>query len=240
VGTLRRLSSPTRSSAACAPRSKCGARSPTSKDKAAPLRYLALGDSYTIGTGASSEARNYPSILAGRLSKATGASVGLTNPAVNGFTTQDLIDHELGFISRVKPHLVTILIGVNDIVQGRSAELYKRSLAAIYAAVGSLGLPNGRVVAISIPNWSVVPAAAGFGDPGRLRRTTDDFNDLAQAEAKRRQFIWVDITEVSTSRQEAPGWISSDQLHPGDIQYAAWADVIWDAVREPWTAAAAV
>ena len=31
------------------------------------MRYLALGDSYTIGTGASSDAHNYPSILASRL-----------------------------------------------------------------------------------------------------------------------------------------------------------------------------
>lgn len=133
---------------------------------------------------------------------------------------------------------MTILIGVNDIVQGRSAELYVRSLATIYDAVAALDLPSGRVVAISIPNWSVVPAAAGFGDPGRLRRLTDDFNGLAQTEAKKRQLIWVDITEVSTSSQGEPGWISSDQLHPGDIQYAAWADVIWRAVREPWMAAA--
>lgn len=202
------------------------------------LRYLALGDSYSIGTGASSESHNYPSILAARVSEATGARVGLTNPAVNGFTTQDLIDHELGFVSQVKPDLATILIGVNDIVQGRSAQVYKRSLAVIYEAVAATALPGGRVVAISIPNWSVVPAAAGFGDPGRLRRLTDEFNDLARREANQRSFVWVDITEVSTSRHGSPGWISSDQLHPGDNQYAAWADVIWEAVKEPWTAAA--
>ena len=204
------------------------------------LRYLALGDSYTIGTGASGEDRNYPSIVAARLSEATSASVGLTNPAVNGFTTQDLIDNELGFIAEFKPHVVTILIGVNDIVQGRSAEQYARSLAAIYDAVAALELPSGRVVAISIPNWSIVPAAAGFGDPGRLRHLTNEFNGLAQTEATKREYMWVDITEVSTSRFGTPGWISSDQLHPGDIQYAAWADVIWKAVRDPWTAAAAV
>jgi acyl-CoA thioesterase I len=202
------------------------------------LGYLALGDSYTIGTGASSESHNYPSILAARVSEATGARVGLTNPAVNGFTTQDLIDHELGFVGRIKPDLATILIGVNDIVQGRSAATYTRSLAMIYDAVAALALPAGRVVAISIPNWSVVPAAAGFGDPGRLRRLTDELNGVAQLEASRRGFMWVDITEVSTSRHGSPGWISSDQLHPGDSQYAAWADVIWEAVKESWTSAA--
>jgi len=93
------------------------------------LSYLALGDSYTIGTGASSEAHNYPSILATRLSEATGVKVALTNPAVNGFTTQDLIDNELRFVNRLKPELVTILIGVNDLVQGRSLESYGKSLA---------------------------------------------------------------------------------------------------------------
>jgi lysophospholipase L1-like esterase len=225
-------------SAACARRSTCGARSPTSKDRP-ELRYLALGDSYTIGTGASGDAHNYPSILAARLSDSTGAKVDLTNPAVNGFTTQDLIENELGFVSRLSPQLVTILIGVNDLVQGRSKESYGKSLAAIYDEVATLHLGSGRTVAISIPNWSVVPAAAGFGDPSRLRRLTDDFNGLARLEAQKRGFMWVDITAVSTSRHGAPGWISSDGLHPGDIQYAAWADVIWESVREPWTEAAA-
>ena len=51
-----------------------------------PLHYLALGDSYTIGTGASDESHSWPAIIAARL----GAE--LTNPAVNGFTTLDLMD----------------------------------------------------------------------------------------------------------------------------------------------------
>lgn len=199
------------------------------------MRYLALGDSYTIGTGASSKAHNFPSILAARLTKATGTKVGLTNPAVNGFTTQDLIVNELGYLARLKPQLVTVLIGVNDLVQGRTPDQYKKSLVEIYEAVASLGLPSGQVVAIAIPNWSVVPAASSFGDPGRLRSLTDTFNEIAQKEAEGRGFTWIDITGVSTSTLGSPGWISSDQLHPGDIQYAAWADVIWEVVREAWT-----
>jgi acyl-CoA thioesterase-1 len=202
------------------------------------LRYLALGDSYTIGTGASSDAHNYPSILATRLTEATGAKVVVTNPAVNGFTTQDLIDNELALVGRLKPQLVTILIGVNDIVQGRSIESYGKSLVTIYDAVLARRLEPGRVIAIAIPNWSVAPAAADFGDRGRLRRLTDEFNGLASTEAAKRGFMWVDITAVSTSRDGTAGWISSDRLHPGDVQYAAWADLIWKAAREPWTAAA--
>jgi lysophospholipase L1-like esterase len=201
------------------------------------VRYLALGDSYTIGTGASSKARNYPSILAARLTKAIGRKVGLTNPAVNGFTTEDLITNELGYIDRLKPQLISILIGVNDLVQGRTAEQYRTSLVRIYDTVAALGLPLGRVVAISIPNWSEVPAAPAFGDKAALRRLTDTFNSIAQREGETRGFTWIDITAASTSAMGSPDWISSDQLHPGDAQYAAWADVMWTAVQEPWTAA---
>lgn len=201
------------------------------------MRYLALGDSYTIGTGASGKARNYPSILAVRLTEATGTKVGLTNPAVSGFTTQDLIGNELGYLRRLKPQVVSILIGVNDLVQGRTPEQYRKSLMAIYDAIGTLGLAAGRVVAISIPNWSVVPAAASFGGPDRIRGLTDSFNAIARQEAETHGFTWIDITAASTSGLGSPGWISSDQLHPGDAQYATWADAIWEAVRDPWTAA---
>jgi acyl-CoA thioesterase-1 len=206
--------------------------------RTASLRYLALGDSYTIGTGASGTTHNYPSILAARLTAATGTKVGLTNPAVNGFTTQDLIDNELGYVEQLKPQLVSILIGVNDLVQGRTPDQYLKSLMKIYQSVAELKLAAGRVIAISIPNWSVVPAAATFGNPAGIRELTETFNEIARKEAEARGFKWVDITAVSTSGLGAPGWISSDQLHPGDPQYAAWADVIWEAVREPWTAAA--
>src|ERR1700730_7407523 len=103
----------------------------TSVSRAEAVRYLALGDSYTIGTGASAEARNYPSILSARLTKATGRKVDLTNPAVNGFTTLDLIHKELGHVERLKPQLVSVLIGVNDLVQGRTPNQYRSSIAQI-------------------------------------------------------------------------------------------------------------
>jgi lysophospholipase L1-like esterase len=212
---------------------------PTSKDKALqgdPIRYLALGDSYTIGTGASKPARNYPSILATRLSEATGRKVDLTNPAVNGFTTLDLIDAELKYVGRLLPQLVTILIGVNDLVQGRTPEEYGASLRKIYDAVASLGLPAGRAIAISLPNWSIVPAARDFGDPARLRRLTDALNTIAKNEAESRAFTWIDISAASVDGAGTKGWISGDRLHPGDSQYAAWASVIWDVVKGTWTA----
>ena len=199
----------------------------------AAIRYLALGDSYTIGTGASDNAHNFPSILAGLLSKATNKQVALANPAVNGYTTLDLIAKELNYLDG-KPDVVTVLIGVNDLVQNRSVEEYRASLRQIYERLGGLGLPAGRVAAISIPNWSVVPAAAQYGEAQLIKAVTNDYNTAAKEEALDRGFVWVDITGVSTYRLGAPGWIAGDQLHPGDVQYEAWAEVIWDRVRDVW------
>ena len=188
-----------------------------------PLKYLALGDSYTIGTGASDDAHAWPSIIASRL----GAE--LTNPAVNGYTTLDLIRDELPLLQRLRPDLVSVLIGVNDLVQGRSPGRYRESLAEIYDAIKAAP----RVVAVSIPTWSYVPAAADFGGKKHVEELTKTFNRIAEEEARARDFTWVDIGEASTSGVGTKGWIASDELHPGDTQYAAWAEVIWAAMKSP-------
>lgn len=64
---------------------------------------------------------------------------------------------------------------------------------------------------------------------------TEVFNKVAREEATARQFEWIDITEASTSGIGSAGWIASDDLHPGDTQYAAWAEVIWNRVGPAWS-----
>jgi len=191
------------------------------------IRYLALGDSYTIGTGASDESQSWPSIIARRM------NAELTNPSVNGYTTLDLIRDELPYLERIKPDLVSILIGVNDLVQGRPPDNYRDSLTRIYDAVLDLEIPP-RVAAVSIPTWSYVPAAADFGGKDKVETLTGLFNAVAEQEARARNFTWIDIGASSTSGIGSPGWIASDDLHPGDAQYAVWAEAIWSAVRDSW------
>jgi lysophospholipase L1-like esterase len=203
----------------------------------AQLTYLALGDSYTIGTGATHESRNFPSLLARRLETESGHPVRVVNPAVNGFTTVDLLAKEIGFIDQLHPHVVTVLIGVNDLVRGRSPQQYRETLVEIYEAIATLELPRGRVAAISIPDWSIVPAARDYGDPNHIKRTTDAFNAAAREEAARRSYTWVDISGISRTGLGSPGWIAADDLHPGDAQYEAWADEIWSAVARDWLGA---
>jgi lysophospholipase L1-like esterase len=199
------------------------------------IRYLALGDSYTIGTGLKDEAQNFPSLLAERLRQETGIDVALTNLGVNGYTTTDLIREELPVARSARPDIVTILIGANDVVQGSNDTTYRARLTQIYDAVKRLGPQAGRVAAVSIPDFSPLPGAAAFGSRSHLRARIDAFNDVARKEATTRGFAYVDITEISRESNRSDTWLASDGLHPGPSQHRAFADHLWEVAGPAWS-----
>ena len=191
------------------------------------IRYVALGDSYTIGTGLDDESHNFPSLLARKLRENSGIEVALVNLGVNGYTTTDLIREELPVARDLRPELVTVLIGANDLVQGSDEATYRTRLRAIYDALGSMGLPPRRVLALSIPDFSGLPGAAPFGSARELRSRVDAFNRVAQSEAGSRGFRYVDITAISREAVDTNGWVASDGLHPGPAQHRAIANQLW-------------
>ena len=196
---------------------------------------MALGDSYTIGTGLEDQAQNFPSLLANRLRATTGIDVTLVNLGVNGFTTADLIREELPVARASSPQAATVLIGANDIVQGSDEGSYRRRLQQIYTSVRELGLPAERVLAISTPDFSGLPGAAPFGTPSQLRARVDAFNRIARTEAAAQGIHYADITGLSRERGPGTGWLAHDGLHPGPAQHRAIADYLWEVVGAVWT-----
>ena len=198
------------------------------------IRYLALGDSYTIGTGLEDEAQNFPSLLASRLTAETGIDVALVNLGVNGYTTTDLIREELPVARHARPELVTILIGANDVVQGSDEADYRTRLARIYDAVKELGLPADRVLTVSIPDFSPLPGARPFGSPSHLRARIDAFNASARKESVSRGLRYADITAISRETNRGGDWLAGDGLHPGPAQHRAFADHLWETSGAAW------
>src|SRR4051794_16100970 len=99
-------------------------------DAGEKIRYVALGDSYTIGEGASPN-ESWPAVMARRL-KEQGIDVDLVaNPSVTGWTSQQLIDHELPVFQKEKPNFGTLQIGVNDWVRDVSAEKFRQNFSFI-------------------------------------------------------------------------------------------------------------
>jgi len=199
-----------------------------------PIRYLALGDSYTIGTGLADQSENFPAQLGRRLGEATGTDVTVVNLGVNGYTTADLIREELPVARASAPDLVTVLIGANDLVQGSDEESYRRHLREIYQAIAQFGLSVGRAAAISIPDFSGVPGAAGFGTPANLRARIEAFNQVARSEAGRHGLAFIDITDLSRSGTDRADWLAADGLHPSAEQHRAIAARVWDSASPAW------
>lgn len=184
-----------------------------------PERFLALGDSFTIGTGTTPD-RSFPAALA-RLWTQQGRKVVLANPAVNGYTTDDLIHDELPLVASFHPTLVTLLIGANDIVRGSNEDRYRRQLGSIHERIRA-DAPDARVIALPQPDWSLSPAGSGFGDPAALARTIERFNEIARNEADRAGAVWIDLFPLMRE-QGRKKMVAADGLHPSAEAYAEWA-----------------
>jgi lysophospholipase L1-like esterase len=187
------------------------------------LRYLALGDSYTIGE-AVDEARRWPMQLA-RLLRMEGVLVG--DPriiATTGWTTDEL-DAAITAAEPLGQHdFVTLLIGVNNQYRGRDVEEYRTQFAALlWRAIGFAGGRPDRVLVLSIPDWGVTPFGAQSGrDIEQIARDLDAYNTAARTVCAQRDVAFVDITPVSRARGSEATMVADDGLHPSAAMYTEW------------------
>lgn len=194
-----------------------------------PLRYVALGDSYTIGTSVRPEER-FPNQLVAAL-RTTGTALELVaNLGVNGYTSADLIRDELPALEGLRPEFVTLLIGVNDVVQGVSTRTYEANAVTILEALGSLRPPE-RIVTVAIPDYTVTPAGSDYGDPRQQHDGIVANNRLMARLAADRGIAFVDIFDISLRAMEDRSLVAEDGLHPSGKQYAAWVQRIAPVVE---------
>ena len=189
------------------------------------MRFLALGDSYTIGESVPAPER-WPVQLAARLRE---AGVPMENPliiATTGWTTDELADG----ITRRDPQgpfeLVSLLIGVNNQYRGRGVDEYRAQFAALLEqAIALAGGDPRRVLVLSIPDWSVTPFAADRQRTS-VAAAIDQFNAVNAAETARRGARYVDITPTSRQAAADPTLITEDGLHPSGKMYSAWTELV--------------
>lgn len=199
------------------------------------LRWVALGDSYTIGTAVTA-AERWPDQVVARLAmeaRAAGEPPALElvgNPAVNGFTTRDVIAVELPQLEALRPELCSILIGTNDVIQGIGEAEYRHNLEAILDDLAARVGPS-RVFGVTSPDYTVTPAGADYGDPrtraGELRARNGLFTEVLIAQG----MPVVDILDLSVGARTDRSLVARDGLHPSGPQYALWADRILPVVR---------
>lgn len=186
------------------------------------MRYLALGDSYSIGEGVP-EAGRWPVQLAVRLRREGVALDDPTIIATTGWTTEEL-SAAMDAANFTPPYeLVSLLIGVNNQYRGRSADEYRDEFQRLLERAAALASNRSeRVLVLSIPDWGVTPFAHGSGrDVLRIASELDVFNAIAREETERRGAHFVDITGIS---RQHPALLADDGLHPSAAQYALWTE----------------
>ena len=190
------------------------------------MRFVALGDSYTIGT-AVTEAERWPNQLVRRLPELE--LVG--NPAVNGYTSADLIAEELPQLEGLRPELVSVLVGANDVVQGVPDSQYAGNVSLILEELLTR-LPPTRIFGVATPDYSLTPAGVGFGDPALASDSVVRLNAILREACEARRIAFVpDIFEISQRVVDDPSLVADDGLHPSGRQYAAWVEAILPVVK---------
>ncbi|MFM8738609.1 MAG: SGNH/GDSL hydrolase family protein [Cytophagales bacterium] len=187
-------------------------------------KYLALGDSYTIGESVS-EAERWPNQLRDSLNK-KGYAIGKpTIIATTGWRTDNL--KNAMNIAQLKPEydLVSLLIGVNNQYQGKSSDQYAIEFEELMKT--AIHLAKGRkenVFVVSIPDYGFTP----FGKPKQeaITKAIDLFNEINARITYKYKAQYFNITEISRDGLTDPSLVAGDGLHPSGKMYAQWVELI--------------
>lgn len=195
-------------------------------DQPGPIRYLALGDSYTIGQSVPEELR-WPNQLAEKLREAQYEIPEVNIIATTGWTTRDLLN---GIEAQTpdKHDLVSLLIGVNNQYQKLPFERYETEFVELLDIAIELAGGKENVFVVSIPDYGVTPF--GSGDPAGIGKEIDRYNAYAMKKCGELDIPFVDITGISRELGDTEGSLAADRLHPSGSQYTRWTQAILPVV----------
>ncbi len=191
------------------------------------MRYLALGDSYTIGEALNVE-DSWPMQWVHAL-RANGIDVA--DPGIiakTGWTTDELADalDEAESNNTMSPpyDLVSLSIGVNNQYRERNSENYHDEFSSLLKrAIAYAGNKNSHVFVVSIPDWGITEFGQKSGrDLAQIARELDTYNQINREVSKQAGVHWVDISKVTREVGADPEFYAEDGLHPSRALYALW------------------
>jgi lysophospholipase L1-like esterase len=183
------------------------------------IRYLALGDSYTIGEGVA-PTETWPFQLSNILKAEKEIEITLTVLAMTGWTTGDLLQAMTEGLEASSFSLASVLIGANNQYQRGSSDIYREELNAILSR--AVKLTGGRVFCLSIPDWGATPFGKSEGRIG-TGADIDSFNEVACRLCSDFLIPFVDITSVSREMRADSQVMVADGLHYTAKMYSIWA-----------------
>lgn len=191
-----------------------------------PIRYVAIGDSYTVATGIE-EKDSWPSQLTQKL-KSAGIKINLIEIlGMRGATSQQTLNEVMPLLKNLKPEFITLLIGVNDwIREGISSSKFKIRIKNLIDEIQS-NLPPKKLLLITIPDFSCSPQKKNWGYGKSATNGITRLNKILKTEAALRDLVIVDIYPLSQNLCSQVGMFSDDGVHPSALQYSKWVDLIF-------------
>ena len=182
----------------------------TDPDPSRPIRcYVALGDSFTAGTGCAPGER-WADRLAGMLA-ARRSDLVYRNLAVEGARSEAVLV-QLGPALQLEPDLVTVVCGTNDVLFSvrPDAAAYARRLTGIFRRLRET-LPTVRIATATAPDrWDFLDF--GPRTATRLERGIERFNAATRAVAEASSVPYLEVAG-HPDLAEASNFVD-DGLHP--------------------------
>jgi lysophospholipase L1-like esterase len=197
-------------------------------------RYVAIGDSFTEGIGDPEPAspggyRGWADRVAEVLSSGSDG-FAYANLAIRGRLLQQILDEQIEPALQLRPDLVTISAGGNDIIRPNTDP--DDIAARLEAGVARLRSDGATVVLFNGPDIGMTPVL------GRMRGKVAIYNENLRAVAARHDLVVADmwaLRELSDPRRWAP-----DRLHFSPIGHHTVARMVLQALNvendlEPYT-----
>ncbi len=185
--------------------------------------YLALGDSYTIGTNEQYN-NNYPNQVVQLLRK---QQLDIADPVIiahAGWTTGKLLKGLNTRSLRDTFSFVSLLIGTNNQFSRLGTEQYRTEFEALLK--GAIAYASGKgshVFVLSLPDWTVTPFAWYF-DKKVMSREFDAYNAACREITTNYKCRFIDVTADSRAWIGNMEYLAADSLHFSAKGYAVWAE----------------
>ena len=182
------------------------------------LRYVVMGDSTAAGQGA-----DYSQGIAVLTAEHLGQDyqVEMINLSVSGAKIRDVLQEQLAKAVELKPDLVLVSVGANDVTNLTKPKQAKSELAEIVRRLQGAG---AKVVITGAPDMGSIPR---FAQPLRFLagKLTERLNKQLYALADELGVELVPIAlETGPRFRQHPELYEADQFHPDADGYAVWVE----------------